>query len=113
MALYVQLADGRRLPFDTKKIEATFEGEPIDFTGARFDFYEAMWVVADGSVGNAEMPCKIFRVSDPFTGVAVEVPFERPRDVGKKFLEGISRLRLPVRLRRSPGMNGDGLGVVS
>lgn len=113
MALYLQLEDGRRLPFDTKKIEATFEGEPIDFTGARFDFYEAMWVVVDGTVGTGATPCKIFRISDPFTGVAVEVPFSQPREVGKRFLEGISRLRLPGLLRRNPSMNGNELGVVS
>jgi hypothetical protein len=74
MSVYLRTTDGRRILFDTAKCKLVFEETEYDLTGATLDFYEADVTILEGTVGPEQMPCKVQRIEDRFTGLKVELP---------------------------------------
>lgn len=80
MTVYVKPDGGERVLLDTLKAHLDYEGEEMNLTGAVLSLYEVGWAVEDGSVGcdDAQEPCKILILVDPFTGLRIEVPLPMP-----------------------------------
>lgn len=103
MPVYITQADGQRMLFDTAKIRATFEGQPLDFMGARLDFYDATYDILDGTLGEDKRPVKILQIRDLFTGLTIEVPFDDTDEAARRFSGKVKKGRhgRGRRLRRS------------
>lgn len=75
----IYLMDGEdRVILDTSKAFLRYEEKEIDLTGNTLFLYNANYVVADGTMGENNEPCKVMIFTDRFTGMTIEIPIPLP-----------------------------------
>jgi hypothetical protein len=102
VAVYLRSPGEERVLLDTAKAKLDYEGVRYELTNAMLALYDVSWFVGDGTWGSDEQPCKVLRLTDPFTGLMIEVPFD-PETASQLAgaLEGKKR-----RFKRSNGSRG-------
>lgn len=77
MTLYLMNGD-ERVILDTSKAYLRYEEKEIDLTGNKLSLYNAQYIVAEGTLGENNEPCKIVVFTDTFTGISIEIPVPLP-----------------------------------
>lgn len=73
--IYLTLKDGTRAPLD-EKVKLVIEGVEHELVGAHLDFYDVDYTIGDGHLGDdPPLPARIFRLTDRFIGLTIDVPF--------------------------------------
>lgn len=98
MAVYLRSPGRDRVLLDTAKAHLDYEGTAYDLTSGTLDFYDAGWEVVDGTQGEEAVAVKVFKVTDPFTGLGVEIPI--PLDVAEKIADALCPPKRQKRRRR-------------